>query len=365
MVVGGLHLRIDQAGLSGRQPQVVMGTPPVAQVVINTTAATAPLLFTVAQAGHIAVVVVAPHQCHVVGNAQAALHDLQNFLVGDKHLGNLRHVLVDILFQKLALVVYHLLQSIQFLFAGLHTLHRAVVDTTHADGEECFCACHFLQAFGPVIADGLAVGDIVVGATLFHIPLRHIVAKQGLAMRRADQYATGVSYGMVSFHREKAGGALMHRRPDHVGTKTQQKFEDLFVCSGADGAFHAGRLKRLRGPFPQAPVLVVDKDAAVGHTRALKCSKAVVKRQRGFSLWNHVAPPNPGRDTGHARQFKQTIGTTATVIACHHDLSFMHADPESIHLLPHICHRAAHACQPAGQIGILVQLIHLNNSVFA
>ena len=69
VVVGLPHFLEDESRLGGGQPQIVVGPSPVAQMVVHTGTATAPLLRLIAQARQIAIVVVTPHEHHVVGHA--------------------------------------------------------------------------------------------------------------------------------------------------------------------------------------------------------------------------------------------------------------------------------------------------------
>ena len=76
VVIGCFHLRIRQAGLVRGQPHIVVRTPPVRQMIVDAATPAAFLLFGIREPCHVAVVVVAPHQCHVIGYLQSALHNL-------------------------------------------------------------------------------------------------------------------------------------------------------------------------------------------------------------------------------------------------------------------------------------------------
>ena len=155
---------------------MVVRTAPVREVIVDAASPTPLLLLGIGQTGEVAVVVVTPHQGHVAGNTQTALIDFEYFFIRNEHLRNGLHLIIIIAAQQLALVINHLLQSVQLLLLGLHTLHRAVVNAAHANGEELLAASHFLQALSPVALHLLAIGDIVVGAALLHVPFGHVVA---------------------------------------------------------------------------------------------------------------------------------------------------------------------------------------------
>ena len=199
MVVGGLHLRIDKTGLRGGQPKVVVRTTPITQVIIDATTAKALLLFLVAKAGHIAVVVITPHEGHIVGHLQATFQNFQNFFIGYKDLWHLFYIFTIVFADEFALVVDDLLQTVELFFLGFNTFHRTIMDAAHADGKELFATFHLLQALCPVLLNLFAVGDIVIWATFLVVPLGHIVTQQGLAVRSANQDTARVGHLLITF----------------------------------------------------------------------------------------------------------------------------------------------------------------------
>ena len=86
VVVGLAHLIIDQTGLCGGQPEIVVRAPPVTEMIID-AATTLPLLFAgIRVTRHVAIVIITPHQCHIVGHLQSHLVELQHLLIRYKHL---------------------------------------------------------------------------------------------------------------------------------------------------------------------------------------------------------------------------------------------------------------------------------------
>ena len=197
-----------------------MRPAPVTEVVIYAAATLALLLLGIRKAGKVAIVVVAPHQGHVVRHPQAALINLQHFLVRDEDLRHLLHILAVILPYEFPLVVDDLLQAIQFLLRCLHALHRAVVNASHADGKEFLRPLHLLQTLCPVSLYCIAVGDIVVCSALLYVPFCHIIAQERFTMACAYQNAKGVGHFLVSLYRKEARADIMHSRPDDVGTQS-------------------------------------------------------------------------------------------------------------------------------------------------
>ena len=85
-VVSLAHLVVDESRLGSGEPQIIVRTSPIAEVVIDGSP-TLTLLFTDAGiACHIAVVVIAPHQRHVIGYPESHLIQFQHLLVRYEHL---------------------------------------------------------------------------------------------------------------------------------------------------------------------------------------------------------------------------------------------------------------------------------------
>ena len=160
-----------------------MRPAPVAQVVIHAATARAPLFGCVGQARHVSVVVVAPHQRDVVGHLQPHVVDVEHLFVGDEHLRLLGRV-AEIFADELLLVVDDELQSVELLLHRLHALHRAVVDATHADGQQVAAlrAFDLFQPLYPVVLYRLAVGDVVKRTAFLLVPLADVVAQQWFAV---------------------------------------------------------------------------------------------------------------------------------------------------------------------------------------
>ena len=134
-VVSLAHLVVDESRLSCGEPQIIMRTSPIAEVVIDGSP-TLTLLFTdTGIARHIAIVVIAPHQRYIVRHPESHLIQFQHLFIRYEHLHQFRGV-SHIFPKKHLLVVNDLLKTVEFLLLRLITLHRTVVDTTHTDGED-------------------------------------------------------------------------------------------------------------------------------------------------------------------------------------------------------------------------------------
>ncbi len=345
VVVGSAHLVVHQSRLCGCQPQIVVRTTPVAEVIVHATAAAALLLLGIGEAGHVAIVVVAPHQRHIVGHFQSLFVNLQHLFIWYEHLHLLRRV-ADILADELLLVVNHLLQGVELLGHGLHAFHRAVVYAAHSDGEHVAArrAFDLLEPLRPVVLHGLFVGDIVEPAALLLVPFVHVVAQQRFAVRRTDGYAATVGHGLCARNLEECRGSGVHARPDGVGSEAHEQLEHAAIgvaAYRAEGGFVVGRI----APGTQTPVFVINKNAAKFHRSALQSTVVAVYNEPVAPLRLHVAPPYPRVNAGHAREFEQSVGRTATVSSHHGYLVSHYRQTESVGLLRQFVHVNAALCQ--------------------
>ena len=221
MVVGLAHLIIDQSWLGSSQPKIVVRTTPIGEMIVDTTSTNSFLFFCIRQPSYVAVIVIAPHQRHVIRHLQTLFVELQHLFIWHKHL----HLLLggtDILTKQLLLVVDDLLQTLQFLLSGFIPLHRPVVNTPHTDGEHIVLRLlDFLQSLNPILLHLLAISLIVKGSALFYIPLIHIVTQQRFAMRRTYHNTATVGHRLRPWNLKEGGSTRMHRRPDGVSPQTQ------------------------------------------------------------------------------------------------------------------------------------------------
>ena len=86
VVVGFAHLVIDQTWLCGSQPEIVVRTPPVAEMIIDTTPTLSLLFTSIGETRHVAIVIIAPHQGDIVWHLQSHLIELQHLLIRYEHL---------------------------------------------------------------------------------------------------------------------------------------------------------------------------------------------------------------------------------------------------------------------------------------
>ena len=68
---------------------------------------------------------------HFIGHLQPGMVYIQNFLIRNKDLRHLGHILIYIFSQQIALVLQYLGQNSFLFFYGLSTIHRTIVHATH------------------------------------------------------------------------------------------------------------------------------------------------------------------------------------------------------------------------------------------
>ena len=196
------------------------------------------------------------------------------------------------------------------------------MDAAHADGEELLAAAHLLQPFYPILLNGAAVGDVVIWSTLLDVPLSHVIAQQGLAVAGADDDAEGVGHLLVASDGEEARRHIVHGGPERVGPQAEHQLEQPLVGL---------RPHVVLRPSAQAPVLVVDEQAAIGHAGGVLVAERVGQRDGlEATMWPHVAPPHPRRHLGHAAQLQDAVGGATGVVPFYHHLTVLHADAEAV-----------------------------------
>ena len=332
VVIGRPHFVIDESGLHRREPQIIVGTAPVAEVIVDTTAPTAFLFLGITQARHVSIVIITPHQRDIVGHLQSFLIDLQHLFIRNEDLHLLRRV-TDIFAQQILLVVDDLLQGIELLLHGLHAFHGPVMDATHANGKHipALGAFHLLETFDPIVLYGLFVRDIIEPSALGHIPFVNIIAQEWLTVTGSHDDATAVGHGFITGDLEERRRARVHGRPDSIGTEPEHQLEDLLVGLRSDGT-ELRLFKSAVAPRTQRPVLIIEEDATVFDRGTLKGREMVIDSEPVLVGRHDIAPPDPRTDARHARQFEETIGGTAAVTTDNHDLSVMNTDIKAVGL---------------------------------
>ena len=228
------------------------------------------------------------------------------------------------------MVVDDLLQTVKLLLIGLVALHRTVVYAPHADGKDMILsALYLLETLCPVLLHSFTISPVVETSALSAVPFSDIIAQQRLTMRRAYHDATRVGHSLGTRRLEECCRALVHGWPDGVGSQTEQQLEYLLVGLRSNQSV-GSRRKILTTPRARTPVLIVDKDAAIGHTRRVLHREIIAECQPLFLLRHQIAPPYPRRDTCQARKFQNAIGRTTRIMTVDVYLSVAYRDAETI-----------------------------------
>ncbi len=99
VLISAVHLMKQQIGAERAKPQIVMRAPPVRDMIVNAVAPTTRAFRLGWKMPYISVIVVTPHQRHIIRHLQSGIIDVKNLLIRDKHLWHFRHIVIHILLQ--------------------------------------------------------------------------------------------------------------------------------------------------------------------------------------------------------------------------------------------------------------------------
>ena len=269
-----------------------MRTPPIRCMVIDAISPFTSSLFGCRKMTNIPIVVVTPHQCHLVGNFQAGIIDVKHLFIGDKDLGYRRYIFVYILGYQPALVFKH---AVQHGFLLSHRLHT------------CF----------PKIIDFFAVIHIVIGSFAPTAPFTGGITHHRFTVRTSYENTIVGSSLPVSFCQEERQCTLMHGWPHSVCPQAQHQFKYSAVRARSYMVFVFMRFIGLVAPRQQSPIFIVQEDTPIRNCRCLLIP-ITCRQIEGLTLDRcSICPPFPGRHTQHARKFQHAIGCSTLVTSCH------------------------------------------------
>ena len=269
LVVCLAELVAAERGRDGAEPQIGVGRAPVGEVIVYGVAARARLLGGRRHLPDVAMIVVHPHQRHVVGHLQTGVVAVEHLFVGDEYLRDGGGV-ADAVGQELPLVGDDVGEGCHAFGRGAVAVDACIVDATHAEGVDGILAATLAHALGPVALNHLLVRlphpvRVAVTAELVArlAPLVLIVPEHLLAMAGAHVDVVLHDEGDVRFLEPEGTAAGVHRGPEGVGPQAQQQLHDGGVGLGAEVVQRCIHL--LCCPGAQAEVLVVEEDAAELH----------------------------------------------------------------------------------------------------
>ena len=331
-VVGALHFPVEQTGVVGRQPQIVLRNAPVRNVIVDARAARTLDLLLVGEVEQVAAVVVAPHERDILRDLQPGTIDVQHFLVRHEDLRDLVGFFAGLPFDDDALVGDDLREGFALFVERLRAVHAPVMHAAHANGVDVLETPDLREAVFEELQHVVLVRNVVVLALAAHFPLAVHVAVHRLAVRGADHDAVPVGGFGIALHHVERDGAAVHGRPERVRLQAEQQLEDLRVGLRADrkhlrrflrdfgiDQVRRFRLERLRRPRREAPVLVVDEDAAVFDRGSLRGAERL-RQGEGIAFFRRdVRPPFVGRDAEHPGKFDDAVSRAALVRTCDHE----------------------------------------------
>ena len=125
------HLLVYQGRMDSPQPKIIMRTPPIGYMIIHSVSSLTGTLCRCREMTDITIIIITPHQRHFIGHLQPGMVHIQHFLIRNKDLRHLGHILIYIFSQQIALILQDLGQNSFLFFYGLSTIHRTVVHATH------------------------------------------------------------------------------------------------------------------------------------------------------------------------------------------------------------------------------------------
>ena len=125
------HLLVYQGRMDSPQPKIIMRTPPIGYMIIHSVSSLTGTLCRCREMTDITIIIITPHQRHFIGHLQPGMVHIQHFLIRNKDLRHLGHILIYIFSQQIALILQDLGQNSFLFFYGLSTIHRTVVYSTH------------------------------------------------------------------------------------------------------------------------------------------------------------------------------------------------------------------------------------------
>lgn len=140
-------------------------------------------------------------------------------------------------------------------------------------------------------------------------------------MGRAQHDAILVGHGPVALHLEERHRALVHRRPNGIGTQAQQQFKYLLIRARPDASRLCRRFEVGRTPGIQPPVFIIEENTTELDVGTLLNHQSVGQPHLVAPLRTDIGPPGPGRHADQPRQFQHPIGSAARIAAGHHPIA--------------------------------------------
>ena len=254
-------------------------------------------------------IVVDPAEGDVLRHLQAGVVGIEHLLVGDEELRHLRNI-AEILRQQIALEADNLRQAPYLVLGSGIARDAPVVHASHTQGVHAVDADALGHTLLPIALNLRLVRHIV--PILVHTvprlvaPLPLVVAQHLLAMAGAQHDVVLAGYRQVVLVGPESLRAEVHGRPQGVGLEAQQQLHHPGVGVGTDVVVLL--VDALGGPGLQAPVLVVDEDAAILHRRLTHRQLGAHSIERFLLLRSHVGPPYPRRHACQTRQLEESVG---------------------------------------------------------
>ena len=197
---------------------MIVRASPIGDMVINTVSSLADTLFSSREVTDIAVVIITPHQGHIIRNLQAGVINIKYFFIRYKNLRNLSHIFIHIFLYQATLISEYTVQHSFLLFYRLGTLHLAIMYATHTKRIEYFLICHFFHPVFPEFIDSSTVIYIVIRSIPSSSPLSGSTASHRFTMGSPHKDPVLLCHFPIAFSQEKGERTFVHGRPVGVSS---------------------------------------------------------------------------------------------------------------------------------------------------
>ena len=111
-----------------------MRSAKITKVIIHSTGSAPKTFLAIAHAFHVPVIVIRPHQCHVVRYRKSGIIDIECFFIWYEYLRNIPYIFPFMLCKNIPLRIEYLFKSPCPDGRVFGTFHRFIMQPSHADG---------------------------------------------------------------------------------------------------------------------------------------------------------------------------------------------------------------------------------------
>ncbi len=204
------------------QPKMIMRTSPVRYMIIDSIASRTCAFFSSREMADITIIIITPHQRHIIRHLQSGMINIEHFFIGNKNLRDFSYLFINVFLNQPALIRKHTIYHGLLFLHCLCSLHLAIVHTTHTQRIEYFLTCHFFDTVFPEFINCRSIIYIIISPLSSSLPLAGSIASHRFAMGSANEDSIFLRSFPVTFSQKKRKRTFMHCRPIGIGSQTKQ-----------------------------------------------------------------------------------------------------------------------------------------------